>query len=135
MRKCLPRASMATDCRSRWLHGCGDVHTRHRQPTTGTPVDVPLPRKVTRIREGILCWVSVILSRRRFRRNEKHGGEGPGGWAARGALPTRSFAAMVRVPAAIPAAQDDRAMDTHFRGPVLSYAIATEAGGGARLRY
>src|SRR5215213_10525387 len=33
-----------------------------------------------------------------------------GGWAARGALPPpRSFAAVVRVPAAIPAAQDDRA--------------------------
>src|SRR5215210_5518403 len=49
---------------------------------------------------------TVILSRRDGRRDEEHGGEGPGGWAARGALPPpRSFAAVVRVPAAIPAAQ------------------------------
>lgn len=54
MRKCFPAASMLTDWRMRWLRGCAEVQTRQRQPTTGTPVDVPVPRKVTRIGSAIL---------------------------------------------------------------------------------
>jgi hypothetical protein len=34
------------------LRGSSDVQTRQSQPITGTPVDVPLPRKISR-REAV----------------------------------------------------------------------------------
>src|SRR5437868_15307574 len=47
IRKCFPFASHRTDCRSRLFFGLEDVQTRHEQPTTGTPVEVPVPRNET----------------------------------------------------------------------------------------
>jgi hypothetical protein len=35
-----------TELRKRLSLGSFDWHTEHEQPTTGTPVDVPVPRKV-----------------------------------------------------------------------------------------
>src|SRR5438477_6310397 len=52
MRQYLPRDWMFTGCRSRLSRGSSDVQTRHAQPTTGTPVDVPVPRKVTIMSAG-----------------------------------------------------------------------------------
>src|SRR5690349_7676747 len=47
IRKCCPSFSILTDCRRRLLRGSSDVQTAQRQPTTGTPVEVPVPRNVT----------------------------------------------------------------------------------------
>src|SRR5258708_36233048 len=45
--------SIFTDCRNRLLRGSSEAQTAHRQPTTGTPVDVPVPRNVTSMGKGL----------------------------------------------------------------------------------
>src|SRR5882724_7458410 len=65
MRKCLPCISIFTDWRNRLLRGSDDAQTAQEQPTTGTPVEVPLPRKVTRISgwlEAQVEWVVLNLN-------------------------------------------------------------------------
>ena len=42
----LPSVSTKTDVRSRLSRGSVLVHIGHVQPVSGTPVDVPVPRKV-----------------------------------------------------------------------------------------
>src|SRR5216684_2353411 len=49
IRKYFPNISIFTDCRSRLLRGSLEVQTVQAQPMTGTPVLVPLPRKVIRM--------------------------------------------------------------------------------------
>ena len=41
--------SSSTEERSRLLRGSSEVQTLQGQPMTGTPREVPVPRKVTRI--------------------------------------------------------------------------------------
>src|SRR5436190_23185791 len=66
MRKYFPFSSICTDCRSRVLRGFVDVQIAQRQPTTGTPVEVPLPRNVTRMKWGILrCAEAEVYAARR----------------------------------------------------------------------
>src|SRR5437870_13060924 len=47
IRNTFPCDSIFTDCRSRLFRASSDVQTRQAHPTTGTPVEVPVPRKVT----------------------------------------------------------------------------------------
>src|SRR5438477_11075786 len=63
MRKYLPRDSIFTDCRRRLSRGSSDAQTRHGQPTTGTPVDVPVPRKVTIMSAGFYAGRAVDEAR------------------------------------------------------------------------
>src|SRR6266550_126668 len=47
IRKYFPFSSIFADCRSRLLRGSSDAQMAQRHPTTGTPVEVPVPRNVT----------------------------------------------------------------------------------------
>src|SRR5437867_3655488 len=47
MRKNLPFASIFADCLRRLFRGSPEEQMLQLQPTTGTPVEVPVPRKVT----------------------------------------------------------------------------------------
>src|SRR5881394_1351031 len=55
IRKYFPFASHLTDCRRRLFFGFAEVQTRHEQPTTGTPVEVPVPRKEI-LMGGVFVW-------------------------------------------------------------------------------
>src|SRR5947209_12788225 len=70
MRKCFPFASIFTDCRSRWFFGWSDVQTRQRHPTTGTPVEVPVPRKETFIKQKSKSRKQKCSRRTRARRQD-----------------------------------------------------------------
>ena len=50
MTMCLSPSWTQTEDLIRWLRGSSDVQTAHVQPMTGTPCDVPVPRKCKRIR-------------------------------------------------------------------------------------
>jgi hypothetical protein len=45
----VPPLSIRIAQRRRRLRGSPEVHTAHRQPITGTPLEVPQPRTVTRM--------------------------------------------------------------------------------------
>src|ERR1700704_4044415 len=56
-----PLCSMMIETRSRLSRGSSERHVSHSQPIEGTPVEVPVPRKVSFIKTVGLCTLTFVL--------------------------------------------------------------------------